>query len=88
MTEATWGEATTPSIDWTMSAALRDVVRGGEDIAEVANLAGVVREWLALDPAHRGDAVLTVEHPITIDGAQHASLSAEGIAWLAERLPA
>lgn len=54
MTEATWGDASkNPDINWTMSAALENVVRGEEDVAEVANLAGAVREWLRLDPEHR-----------------------------------
>lgn len=88
MTEATWGDATkTPDIDWSMSAALENVTRGGEDIAEVASLENVVREWLGLDPEHRQVAVLTPERAILLDGASHDSLSADGIAVLAERLP-
>lgn len=88
MTEATWGEASkNPDIDWSMSAALENVTRGDQDIAEVANLAGVVREWLKLGPEHRAHAVLTPERPILIDGASHDSLTVDGIAMLAERLP-
>ena len=88
MTEATWGDdARTPEIDWRMSAALENVPRGGEDVAEVTSLEGAVRAWTALDPAHRDAAVLTPEHPLQIDGASHATLAGDGIAALAERLP-
>lgn len=88
MTEATWGDATkTPDVDWSMSAALENVTRGGEDVAEVANLEGVVRERLRLDPEHQRAAVLRLERPILLDGASHDSLSASGITMLAERLP-
>ena len=88
MTEATWGEdAKTPDIDWSMSAALENVTRGGEEVAEVANLEGVVREGLGLDPEHREAAVLTPERPLLLDGVSHDRLSADGIAVLAERLP-
>ena len=89
MTEATWGDAAkNPDIDWSMSAALENVTRADQDIAEVANLAGVVRAWLALDPEHQRAAVLTPERPLMLDGAAHDSLTADGIAMLAERLPA
>lgn len=77
-----------PDVDWSMSAALENVVRGEQDLAEVANLAGVVRDWLGHDPEHRGSAVLTPERPILIDGAAHASVTAVGIGRLAVRLPA
>ncbi len=88
MAEATWGDdARTPQIDWRMSAALENVPRGGEDVAEVTNLEGAVRASTALDPAHRDAAVLTPERTLLIDGASHASLSGNGIAALAERLP-
>jgi len=88
MTEATWGDkATTPEIDWRMSAALQNVPRGDADVAEVTSLEGAVRAWLELDAEHRDEAVLTPEHAILIDGATHASFSAEGIADLAEHLP-
>lgn len=89
MTEATWNDATkTPAVDWRMSAALEDVPRGDTDVAEVTSLEGAVRAWSELDPAHRGDATLTPERPILIDGAAHASFSGEGIGLLAELLPA
>lgn len=88
MTEATWGDgALSPDIDWTMSAALENVPRGGEELAEVASLAGVVRAWLDLDPAHQAAATLTPERPITIGGAALETLHGDAIAALAERLP-
>jgi len=80
--------AKTPEIDWRMSAALENVPRGDEDVAEVTSLEGAVREWMALDPRHRGAAVLTPERPLQIDGSSTASFAADGIAALAERLPA
>jgi hypothetical protein len=89
MTEATWGDkAATPKIDWRMSAALKNVPRGDGDLAEVTSLERAVRAWLELDAEHREKAVLTPEHPILIDGATHASFSAEGISELAGHLPA
>ena len=87
MTEATWGGAASPGIDWRMSAALENVPRGDSEVAEVTSLEGAVRAWSALDDEHRGQAVLTPERPILVDGAQVASLSGEGIAGLVERLP-
>lgn len=89
MTEATWGDAAkTPEIDWRMSASLENVPRGDADVAEVTNLEGAVREWIALDPPHRDAAVLTPERPVLIDGASMNSFSGDGIAALVERLPA
>ncbi|RXD02566.1 hypothetical protein EQZ23_18280 [Sphingomonas sp. UV9] len=88
MTEATWGDdAKTPEIDWRMSAALENVPRGGENLAEVTSLEGAVRAWTALDRDHREAAVLTPERPVLIDGASHVSITGDGIAALAERLP-
>ena len=87
MTEATWGDATSPDIDWRMSAALENVPRGDSDVAEVTSLEMAVRAWSELDGEHRGAAVLTPERPITLDGAQIASLTGDGIAALVERLP-
>lgn len=89
MAEATWGDAwKSPDVDWSMSVALENVTRGGEDIAEVANLAGVVREWLKLDPEHLAAAVLSLERPVLLDGVSYDGLTSDGIAALAERLPA
>jgi hypothetical protein len=88
MTEATWGEgAKTPEIDWRMSAALQNVPRGDDELAEVTSLEGAVRAWLELDADHQGSAVLTPEHPLLIDGAKHTTLSGESIAALADQLP-
>ena len=86
MTEATWGDAKTPDIDWTMSAALEDVVRGGEDIAEVTNLRAAVMAWTTLDPEHREHATLTPERAILLDGAAILVFHGQAIAALAERL--
>lgn len=88
MTEATWGdEAKTPDIDWRMSAALENVPRGDDDLAEVTSLERAVRAWTTLDPEHRSAAVLTPERALQIDGATHATLAGDSIATLAERLP-
>lgn len=87
MTEATWGESATPEIDWRMSAALENVPRGDEDVAEVTSLEGAVRAWTGLDSEHRDKAVLTPEQPILVGGASHASFTGDGIAALVELLP-
>lgn len=89
MTEASWGDTTkTPTIEWRMSASLENVPRGDNDVAEVTSLERAVRVWLELDPAHRTAATLTPERPIQLDGVAMASFEGEGIAVLAERLPA
>jgi hypothetical protein len=87
MNEASWGGAGSPAINWRMSAALENVPRGDEDVAEVTSLEGVVRAWLALDPVHRDAATLTLEHPLLLDGISMTEFSGSGIAALAERLP-
>ncbi|TZG25748.1 hypothetical protein [Sphingomonas montanisoli] len=88
MVEGRWTDPTkTPAIDWTASAALENVERGGQDVAEVTNLNGAVRAWLLLEPQHKASAVLTVEHPIQLDGIATTSFSGETIAALAEHLP-
>ena len=87
MSEATWGNAASPAIDWRMSAALRDVPRGDNELAEVTSLEGAVRAWLELDEEHRAVATLTPEHPLVIDGASVAELHGHGIEQLAARLP-
>lgn len=86
MSEANWGDAASPPIDWRMSAALENVPRGNNELAEVTSLEGAVRAWLALDPSHRAEAVLTPERPLTIDGASTAGFRGEGIGALASRL--
>lgn len=88
MSQASWGETGTPEINWRMSAALQNVPRGNDDLAEVTSLEGAVRAWLTLDPPHRNAATLTPEHPLLIDGASMPEFSGAGIAALAERLPA
>ena len=89
MTEASWTEnAKTPQIEWRMSAALENVPRGDEDVAEVTSLEGAVRAWSVLDPEHRSAAVLTPERPVQIDGALHDRFNGDGILALADRLPA
>ena len=88
MTEAPWGDdGRTPQIDWQMSASIEDVPRGDSDVAEVTNLEGAVRAWLALDPQHRAAATLTLERAVQIDGVSTTSFTGEGIAALVERLP-
>jgi len=87
MSEASWGEAGSPAIDWRMSAALENVPRGDDDLAEVTSLERAVRAWLVLDPAHRADATLTLEHPLLIEGVSMTIFSGEGIAVLAGHLP-
>ena len=89
MTEATWGEdAKTPDIDWRMSAALENVPRGDSDLAEVTSLEGAVRAWINLDPEHKSAATLTTERTVQIDGVSIGTFTGEGIAVLAEHLPA
>ena len=88
MTEANWGDDTmSPDIDWRMSASLENVPRGDSDVAEVTNLERAVRDWRGLDPEHQAAAVLTVEHPVQIEGASSTTFTGEGIAALAEHLP-
>lgn len=55
--------------------------------AEVTNLQGAVEAWTQLDPAHRTDAILTLERAIHADGMSLSSFEREGIGVLAERLP-
>ncbi|WP_019515957.1 hypothetical protein [Sphingomonas sp. Mn802worker] len=66
MTEASWSGA--GSIEWTMSASLEDVTRGGEQVPEVTSLERATRAWQALPPAQRSEAVLTAERPVTLPG--------------------
>ncbi|WP_294392529.1 hypothetical protein [uncultured Sphingomonas sp.] len=87
MTEAGWGDAASPEINWRTSAALKNVPRGDSELAEVTSLEGAVRAWLALDPAHRDGAVLTPEHALLIDGVLMDEVHGAGISALAERLP-
>ena len=82
MTEASWGEAGSPDIDWRMSAALENVPRGESELAEVTSLEGAVRAWLALDPAHQEDAVLTPERPLLVEGCRWPrSVGTTSVRW-------
>jgi len=88
MTEASWNnEAKTPSIDWSVSAALENVERGDQDIAEVTSLAGAVRAWQSLEPAHKANADITIEQPIQLDGVATSHFAGDTIAALVEHLP-
>ncbi|HEX7853371.1 MAG TPA: hypothetical protein VF503_06710 [Sphingobium sp.] len=88
MTEGTWNDAAkTPVIDWSVSASLENIEREGQDFAEVTNLGTAVRAWLALDPVHQKAAVLTIEHPIQLDGVATSHFSGQTIMALAEHLP-
>jgi hypothetical protein len=57
-------------------------------LPEVTSLAAAVREWLSLDERHQGNAVLTPERPLVLDGSSHEMVTGDMIAALAERLPA
>jgi hypothetical protein len=87
MTEATWGEAGSPEINWRMSASLENVPRGTEDFAEVTSLERAVRAWAKLDPEHQAVAILRPESALLIDGASMGEFIGDGIAALLERLP-
>lgn len=88
MDEATWNDdVMSPVIDWRMSAALKSVPRGKDELAEVANLETAVRDWLRLDPVHQREGLLTPERPLLIDGVSHSSFTGDGIRALADRLP-
>jgi hypothetical protein len=83
----TWGpEAQNPAPDWTMSVSLQGVPRGDERLTEVTSLREAVEAWQRLAQPARGTAILTLERPIIIDGAQVDRFEGEGIAALAERL--
>ena len=89
MTEATWGDGgKNPQIDWQMSASIEDVPRGDSDVPQVTSLERAVRAWLNLDPQHQAAATLTAERAVQMDGIFTTSFTGEGIAALAERLPA
>jgi hypothetical protein len=82
-----WGpKAQNPTPDWTMSAALENVPRGDGHLPEVTNLRDAVKTWQGLDPSARATAILTLERPIVLDGAQLDRFEGRGIAALAERL--
>lgn len=66
MAEASWTGGGT--IEWSMSASLEDVTRGGEQVPEVTSLERAVRAWRALPAEQRDEAVLTAERPVTLPG--------------------
>src|SRR4051812_24279229 len=89
MTEAQWGDQSkSPAIEWHMSAALENVPRGDGDLPEVTSLERAVIAWTELDPQHRADATLTPERAVLLDGVSHTHFQGDGIAALAEHLPA
>jgi len=88
LSEGSWGESTsTPIIDWSVSAGLENVSRGGQEIAEVTSLEGAVRAWQALEPALQEKATLTIDRPVLLNGVAHSHLAGLTIAALAEHLP-
>lgn len=88
MTEAIHSDdARHDGINWRMSAALADVPRGHDDVAEVTSLEGAVRAWQALDPRHRDAATLMLDRPVVIDGVTLRLFKGEGIMALVDRLP-
>lgn len=88
MAEATWGDATAPSIDWKMSASLENVTRGGEHVPEVTNLEAAVRAWQQLDGDMQAEAVLTLERPVRLNGDMPLDhFVGSAIGELASRLP-
>ena len=74
-------------IDWSMSAALANVERGGSEVPEVTNLAGAVRAWLTLDNELQNEAVLRPERAVVVDGETVAVFAGQAIRDLANRLP-
>jgi len=76
------------TIDWRMSAALENVPRGDDEVAEVTSLEGAVRAWTMLDGEMQGEAVLTPERPVDLDDGEPATAFAGmAIRALADRLP-
>lgn len=74
-------------IDWSMSAALANVDRGGNEVPEVTSLERAVRAWLELDNALQNEAVLKPEHAVAIAGERTTAFSGQAIRALADRLP-
>lgn len=84
-----WGpDLQNPTPDWTISVALENVERGGQQIPEVTNLRDAVMTWQQLDRSAQDEAVLILDHPIIIDGAQVDRFEGQGIVVLAERIAA
>lgn len=74
-------------IDWTMSAALADVERDGNELAEVTSLERAVRAWLTLDDNMQNAAVLRPERAVVLEGETVVALTGQAIRALADRLP-
>jgi hypothetical protein len=82
-----WGpDLQNPTPDWTISVALENVRRGGLQVTEVTNLREAVTAWQQLDRPSQDEAILILERPVIIDGAQVDRLEGQGVAVLAERL--
>jgi hypothetical protein len=63
---------------------------GSKPISEVngiTNLADAVRSWRALDGTLRDRAVLTIEHPLLLNGISTSRFSGATLAELAAHLP-
>lgn len=76
------------TIPWTASAALENVVRAGNDLAEVTSLEGCVRAWLELDDVHKRRAELVMEKAFQFQDEGYTRVfHEEGIAELAKHLP-
>ena len=74
-------------IDWTMSAALENVTRGGAEVPEVTSLEGAVRAWMELKDPLQTQASLTPERAVELAGETRATFSGQEIAALADLLP-
>ena len=86
MTEASWTGGGT--IEWSMSASLQDVTRGGEQVPEVTSLERAVRAWRVLPAEQRDEAVLTAERPVTLPGEMPADrYVGDAIGTIAAQLP-
>lgn len=55
------------TVPWSMSASLENVIRGGNELPEVASLEACVRAWVDLDEALQVDAELVPEHAFQFD---------------------
>jgi hypothetical protein len=81
-----WGpQAQNPTPDWSMSVSLENVMREGQQVPEVTNLREAVLAWRKLDAPSKADAVLVLERPVIIDGAQVNRIEGDAIEALAER---
>jgi hypothetical protein len=69
-----------------MSVSLENVPRGDQQLPEVTSLREAVRTWQQLEQPAKDAAVLMLERPVIIDGAQLDRFEGQGIAVLVERL--